>query len=176
MAKKRTAFQAQLASLSELSANRIRDLKYGTVLTAQTGYTIAELIEKVALDRVALGALLHREARAAMERSPPSFRNSISRSYYSMYQTFRGVVFYVTQGDDYEKHSILAQHIPDDFPGSPYWENALKTARLERNKADYEPYPRNDSQFEVQARAIYADSYRLRSAALTYLRSKGLRI
>ena len=93
-----------------------------------------------------------------------------------MYQTFRGIVFLVTQGDDHEKHSDLPQYLPQDFPAVAYWENALKIARLERNRADYEPYPRNDAAFKQQAAAIYKDSHQLRIAARAYLRGKGLKV
>jgi hypothetical protein len=169
------ASETDLRLLSELEARRIGDLKMGIALGTRTGYQMADLIAKVALDRLSLAAALHREARAALNRNPRSCRNVISRSYYAMYQTFRGIVFYVTQGDDHEKHSILPQHLPRDFPAVGYWENALKSARLERNRADYEPYPRDDSVFAQRALAIYKDSHQLRIAARAYLRGKGLK-
>jgi uncharacterized protein (UPF0332 family) len=172
----RAAKEKDLRFVSELKASRVSDLKNGASLVARTGYPVADLVAKVALDRIAMAAALHREARIALKRNPPSFRNAISRSYYAMYQTFRGVVFFVSGGDDFEKHSDLPQHLPKDFPAVAFWENALKTARLERNKADYEPYPRQDSAFEPQAASIFKSSHQLRSVARAYLRGKGLKL
>jgi len=170
------AAENDLRFLSELQVTRVRDLKAGASLVARTGFQVDDLAAKVALDRLALGAALHREARAAMKRNPASYRNAISRGYYAMYQTFRGIVFLVSGGDDHEKHSDLPGHLPKDFPGVSYWENALKTARLERNRADYEPYPRKDAHFQARAIAVLNDSQQLRTVARTYLRGKGLKI
>lgn len=170
------ATEKDLRFLSELQGARINDLKAGVSLVARTGSQVDDLVAKIALDRLALGAALHREARAAMNRTPASYRNAISRAYYAMYQTFRGIVFLMSKGDDHEKHSILPAHLPKDFPAVSYWENALKTARLERNRADYEPYPRKDSQFKTSAVAVLKDSHQLRGVARTYLRSKGISV
>lgn len=170
------AAEKDLRFLSELQVTRIKDLKAGASLVARTGLRIDDLVVKICLDRLALGATLHREARFALKRNPPSCRNAISRAYYAMYQTFRGIVFFASGGDDHEKHTDLPAHLPKDFPAVSYWENALKTARLERNRADYEPYPRKDGGFETRALAILKDSWRLRRVARTYLRGKGLKI
>lgn len=170
------ASESELRFLSELQVSRIKDLKAGASLVARTGLEVDALVARIACDRVTLGAALHREARAAATRTPPSYRNAISRGYYAMYQTFRGIVFFVSKGDDYEKHTDLPGHLPRDFPAVAYWENALKAARLERNRADYEPYPRQDRGFEVRAAAILKDSRQLRGVARTYLRGKGLTI
>lgn len=172
--KMRVALQKDLRFLSELSTARMQDLSAGHSLVSRTGYTIEELVAKVAIDRLQLAAALHREARAALQRRPPSYRNAISRAYYAMYQTFRGVVFFRTGGDDHEKHTVLPQHLPTDFPAVSFWENALKNARLERNRADYEPYPRNDLAFGKRAKDICKQSQQLRSVARAYLRGKGL--
>jgi hypothetical protein len=169
------ASEKDLRAVSELSAARIQDLRFGASLVERTGYDVLSLIAKVSLDRVALGAALHRQARAALHGRPRSFRSAISRGYYAMYQTFRGVVFFVSRGDDFEDHSKLSQHLPKDFPQMPYWANALKDARLERNRADYEPYPRSDTAFAASAASIYKNSHQLRIAARAYLRGKGLK-
>ena len=170
------ATQHDLKFLSELPASRIKDFKAGRSLAERTRYDIDDLVAKVAIDRLALAAALHREARAALQRKPPSYRNAVSRAYYAMYQTFRGIVFFRTSGDDHEKHSELPHHIPGDFPARPYWENALKDARLERNRADYEPYPRGEYAFARSAVTIYKASNQLRTVARAYLRGKGLAI
>ena len=170
-----TAPEKDLRVVCKLDAARIQDLRLGASLVERTGYDVVALVAKVSLDRVALGAALHRQARATLHGSPRSFRNAISRGYYAMYQTFRGVVFYVNRGDDFEAHSKLSQHLPKDFPQVGYWANALKDARLERNRADYEPYPRSDTAFAASAATIYKNSHQLRIAARAYLRGKGLK-
>src|SRR5882672_9887403 len=104
--------QTDLRWLSELSAARIKDLKAGHSLGVRTGYEVDELVGLIAKDRLQIAAALHREARAALRRSPPSFRTIISRAYYAMYQTFRGIVFFRSADDDYEKHTELPKHIP----------------------------------------------------------------
>lgn len=170
----RAAKQSDLKWVSELISARVKDLKAGKSLVDRTGYDIDDLVARVAIDRLRLAAALHREARAALRRRPPSYRNAVSRGYYAMYQTFRGIVFFRTGGDDHEKHSQLPQNLPGDFPARSYWENTLKDARLERNRADYEPYPRGDAAFAAPALAIYKASQQLRTVARTYLRGKGV--
>jgi hypothetical protein len=170
------ATQRDLTGLSKLTAARFKDMGWGVSVTARTGYDISQLIAKITVDRLALANALHREALAALNRQPPSYRNAISRGYYALYQTFRGIVFLTTEGDDHEEHSKLPGHIPPDFPARDYWENALKSARLDRNRADYEPYPRNDAEFEAKAREICGQSKTLRAVARTYLRGKGLNL
>jgi len=116
-----------------------------------------------------------REARAALGRAKPSYRTAISRAYYAMYHTCRGLVFFDTQGDDHQEHSELPKHLPADFPARATWENTIKNARLERNRADYEPYPRRDASFAVRAKDVCRDFRDFRSATRAYLRGKGLK-
>ncbi len=116
------ASERDLRLLSALESPRIHDLKLGARIVGRTGYEVDALIARVALDRLALGAQLHRQARAALRGNPRSYRSTISRAYYAMYQTFRGIVFLVTEGDDHEKHTELPQHLPKDFPGGGYWD------------------------------------------------------
>lgn len=168
------AQQEDLRFISTLPANRIKDLVAGVSLADRTGYDINDLLGKVTIDRLTLAHKMNQEAKELLTEPVLSFRLVVNRSYYAMYQVIRGVVFYITRGDDHEKHSVLPGHIPSDFPSSDYWENELKTARLERNRADYEPYPRNDKKFEAIARHVFSSSSQLRSTAKSYLRRKGL--
>lgn len=169
-----SAAQKDLKFLCQLIASRIADFEAGISLRSRTGYEVHELIAKVAIDRLTLGAAHHREARSAMARR--AYRNVISRAYYAMYQTFRGVVFLVNKGDDHEEHKILPSHLPNDFPAKAIWENRLKTARLERNRADYEPYPRGENAFKSRAIQTLAESQQLRTVARVYLRGKGVKV
>lgn len=170
------AIQKDLKFISELKAARIADMAAGVSAVERTGHALDDLLAKVAIDRLTLGASLHREARAALTRNRPSFRNAISRGYYAMYQTLRGVVFLTNRGDDHEKHSELPGHLPNDFPARAFWENALKSARLERNRADYEPYPRSDAAFKTAAITVCKDSQQLRAVARGYFRARGLMV
>ena len=90
-----------------------------------------------------------------------------------MYHIFRAVVFFVVGGDDHENHSVLQNHIPSDFPNQAIWQNKLKTARLERNRADYDPYPSFDKSFEAVARTVVSETEALLPVARAYLRRKG---
>jgi hypothetical protein len=85
----------------------------------------------------------------------------------------RAVVFFSVGGDDHEKHSVLPDHVPSDFPAQAGWQNTLKNARLERNRADYEPYPDSDKGFESAARMVVSDAEALLPIASAYLRRKG---
>ena len=101
------------------------------------------------------------------------YRMAVSTSYYAMYHAFRALVFFMKEGDDHEKHTLLPDHIPDDFPDSDNWQNKLKNARFERNKADYDPYPESDTSFEGAARQLVDSAQELIPAIRRYLRSKG---
>jgi hypothetical protein len=90
-----------------------------------------------------------------------------------MYHAFRAVTFYVTKGDDHEKHVALPAALPQDFPNRATWENRLKTARLERNKADYDPYPKKDSHFTAYSQQLLQEAQSLMPIARAYLRQKG---
>jgi hypothetical protein len=93
-----------------------------------------------------------------------------------MYHCFRAVSYYTHGGDDHEEHTVLPSRIPNDFPNRDVWENNLKNARLERNRADYDPYPRQDRRFEVVATDVIQKARLLIPIAVQYLRSKGCRL
>lgn len=143
--------------VTELSSKRLSDLAAGASLAARTSYSLDELIAKVTIERVQFSGVLHTQAVDALVKRS-CYRLAISRGYYSMYHAIRAVVFYVTRGDENQEHSTLPKHIPADFPGGVSWETKLKNARLERNRADYDPYPQQDRAFEVMARQIVGES------------------
>lgn len=86
----------------------------------------------------------------------------------------RAVVFLVTQGDDHEEHSKLPSNIPDDFPNKATWANELKTARLTRNAADYDPYPTDSASWEAKSKDILKNAQSILSVAEAYLVGKGV--
>jgi hypothetical protein len=90
-----------------------------------------------------------------------------------MYHAFRATVFFVHGGDDHEEHSKLPSGIPPDFPGRANWENDLKNARLDRNRADYDPYPKNDLMFKPTATQLIKKAEDLLPIVRSYLKTKG---
>lgn len=93
-----------------------------------------------------------------------------------MYHAVRALVFYTTGGDDHEAHSELPGHLPKDFSNRDVWENELKNARLERNKADYDPYPKGDHAFHKAAEDVVKKAATLLPLAKRYLAKKGCRV
>ncbi|MBI1927864.1 hypothetical protein HYR99_26945 [Candidatus Poribacteria bacterium] len=108
-----------------------------------------------------------------LKSKPPLYRNAISRYYYSMYHAMRACVFVFHGGDDYQEHSKLQSHIPNDFPTGSNWKNILKNARELRNRADYEPYPKSNTTWKQYALSLKNDADLFLSSTRTYLQNKG---
>ncbi len=159
--------------LAKATQNQIEDWKEGVSLQNDSGLTISQLISNTAADRWRFAYENRHNANKLLRSRPPLYRSAISRYYYSMYHAMRACVFVNYQGDDYEQHSKLPQHIPDDFPSSPYWQNILKDARNVRNRADYEPYPKSNTAWKPNALQLKNETDLLLSTTRTYLRSKG---
>ena len=159
--------------LAKATQNQIEDWKEGVSLQNDSGLTISQLISNAAADRWHFAYENRHNANKLLKSKPPLYRSAISRYYYSMYHAMRACVFVNYQGDDYEQHSKLPQHIPDDFPSSPYWQNILKDARNVRNRADYEPYPKSNTAWKPDALQLKKETDILLSTTRTYLRSKG---
>ena len=154
---------------------QIGHFRAGASLEKRTGYTIDEIVAKSTTDRVQFAGVLLKASQKALRLRPPEYRIAISRGYYAMYHAFRAVVFFAMDGDDHQKHSQLPDHIPTDFPNHASWQNRLKVARLERNRADYEPYPVFEKQFESVAGAIVGEASQLLPIIRSYLKGKGCR-
>ena len=164
---------SDLLYLSKLDKKTIDSLFAGVSLESRTGYPLATLSRKVVEDRLALAKKLLRSAQDEMTRAKPCHRTAVSRSYYSMYHAFRAVVFAIHGGDDHQEHAKLPSAIPQDFPSRSHWENDLKTARLDRNRADYDPYPRGHRAFQATATNTLARATALLPVVRDYLRKKG---
>lgn len=145
----------------------------GVSLQSDSGLTIAELTNLVATDRWHLADRHHRAANRLLSLPRPPYRTAISRLYYAMYHAMRAAAFIFHNGDDHEAHKSLPQNVPDDFPDKDFWANALKTARLVRNSADYDPYPKHARPWAKKAQIIKTDAKGLVRLARDYLRSKG---
>ncbi len=155
---------------------KIDQYKAGASLEQRTGYEINVLLRKATLDRVELSKTLYLAAVGAARGTNRCFRSATSRAYYSMYHALRAATFFVHGGDDHEEHSKLPAGIPVDFPNRANWENDLKNARLERNRADYDPYPRNDLMFKTIASQMIRKAEDLLPIVRSYLRSKGCQV
>ena len=90
-----------------------------------------------------------------------------------MYHSLRAATFFSYGGDDHEKHVELPLKLPHDFPDRANWENALKNARLERNKADYDPYPKREASFRDSAIVQIVVARSLPPIVGIYLKGKG---
>jgi len=112
-------------------------------------------------------------ANLAFNGNPPMYRVAVSRGYYAMYHCLRATAFFYHKGDDHEQHTVLQSKLPRDLPNRDDWANSLKSARLERNRADYDPYPRTDGRFKQSADYIINDAEILLDVARKYLRRKG---
>ena len=104
------------------------------------GFTTTNLIKQVVSDRLELAGSHLRTADTLAQAT--LYRSAISRNYYSMYHAARAIVFGYHKGDDYQRHSVLPTHLPPPLPNASRWKNELDDARLVRNMADYDLYPR----------------------------------
>ncbi len=169
----RRASDSDLLLVGKSKNNALQLLQAGAKLESRTGYSVDQLVSKSAADRLVLAQTFLRAGKAATTGPNPSFRSATSRAYYSMYHAVRAAAFVAHEGDDHEQHSKLPAGIPDDFPKQKYWQNDLKSARLDRNRADYDPYPRNDVKFQHTANELLRKAEELSRIVRSYLRSKG---
>jgi hypothetical protein len=56
------------------------------------------------------------------------------------------------------------------------WENEIKIARLERNRADYDPYPKGDRPFLLSSRSVLKSAEEFLPISRAYLKRKGCKI
>jgi signal peptidase len=102
------------------------------------------------------------------------FRYAIGRHYRAMYHAARAVIFALNQGDDHERHGVLARNLPtrmDDVHGR---EAELTEARLLSNQAEYDPHPPGHPAWEEQARALSVTASRFVGACEEYAFSNGM--
>jgi uncharacterized protein (UPF0332 family) len=164
--------ELHLLTLVKSKKDQLNTFKQGVFLEKFFGKAIDDLHKEVCAERYNLGKNIFQIAKQAMGTSP-NYRLAIGRSYYSMYHCARAVVYFSSGGDDYEEHSALPKNLPGDFPDRDTWINDLKTARLERNKADYDPYP-DDRDFKSEAEFLVKRAEELLAISKVYLRGKGL--
>lgn len=85
----------------------------------------------------------------------------------------RACAYIFHAGDDYEEHSKLPLYLPSDLPPGLDYQSILKSARLTRNRADYDPYPKSDKAWMADALSIKVDADQFLRISRAYLRSKG---
>ena len=165
-----------LKKISELDSQTINAYRLGAWLCVQSGVDIETLIKNACQDRMKLAYETHAVAKWAHKSSKSLNRLVITKSYYTMYHAARAIVFLMTEGDDHESHSVLPKHLPKDFPDRARWENELKSARLEGNRADYDAYPRTDRAFSPSAVTYLHSAEDFLDVSKGYLTHKGCRI
>lgn len=168
-----TQLEEALQSLLEFKKAQIDLLKNGVRLETIGQQTIDALMLKACVDRFALSQHFLGSAARLRKMRPACYRNSTSRSYYSMYHAARTVSYLYHSGDDHQDHRELHKGIPDEFPDAERWRNDLKEARLRRNEADYDPYPMADDDFADVSRIQLRVATDFLQAAEQYLRGKG---
>lgn len=162
-----------LLLVTQAKKEAIDGYKLGVVLAKRSGLTVEQLTENAVKDRLAFAERTLKTAKSLSRSFKSQYRLSIARSYYAFYHTARALVFYAEGGDDHEAHSKVADKIPSDFPDRATWQNRLKTARLDRNRADYEPYPFNERDFKKTAEITLQHSEQFLEVAKRYLKAKG---
>lgn len=161
-----------LLFVSKSPKERLDYLAAGASLVERTGRNVKQLRCKAARDRIELAAAFLRDAKAGATNGVNMNRTTVSRAYYAMYHALRAATFLSHGGDDNEEHTKLPSKLPQDFPDAARWQDELKSARLERNRADYDPYPRQDQQFAQSAQALMLAAEELLKTARRYVRLK----
>lgn len=165
--------EIELLALITFKKSTLDALRNG-VRVEQKGYgTISELVLLGCADRFALARAFLGTAERFRKLRPPSHRDCTSRAYYSMYHAARAICFVHHGGDDHEEHRVLPKHIPPDFPDAAAWANKLSEARLLRNQADYDPYPKPDQEFTQISRQQLKNANDFLAMAENYLRARG---
>lgn len=167
-----TITQNELLLISKAPQEKLRLFSEGASLCARAGVSIIQLQQQAAEDRMQLARRHLVDARKSLKAKPIQARSTVSRAYYAMYHAARAATYISFGGDDHEAHSALPGKLPDDFPDVAKWKNKLKDARLERNRADYDPYPKNEKAFEPSAKRLLIEAQDLLTKADAYIKSK----
>ncbi len=165
--------EQRLIRIGKATKKLLEDWKEGAKLVSDFGLSIEQLKEKATAERWRLALDHRKEGKQLWRLERPPYRAIISRYYYVMYHAMRATCFLYHDGDDYEAHSKLPQNIPIDFPNVESWKNKLKIARLSRNAADYDPYPKSQAVWKRDAENTRQDAEQLIKTARSYLRMKG---
>jgi hypothetical protein len=103
-----------------------------------------------------------------------SYRSAISRYYYAMYHAGRAICFGYHKGDNYQSYSALPSHLPPPLPNLSRWQNELDDARLVRNMADYDLYPRATSDWKDDSTSLAVSAAEFLIECEEYAMNNGL--
>lgn len=162
-----------LKRVSEAESKLIGRWAEGLTLENRSGKTLLELRHRAAADRVDLAVRFLRRAEALESGEPPQYRDAISRYYYAAYHAFRAAAYHEHGGDDHQEHSALPSHLPDGIPNQDQWRNDLKDARLTRNRADYEVFPKSDTAWQDDCMRVADIARRSIPVVRSFLRAEG---
>lgn len=163
----------RLLRVGKAKKDQLAEWAEGVSLSSTFGLTIHDLKLKAATERWKLALEHRREGNLLLALPRPPYRAVVSRFYYVMYHAMRAACFLHHAGDDFEAHSDLPKNLPSDFPQVATWSNNLKGARLNRNAADYDPYPKSQIVWRRRADTVKADAGLLLTEVRAYLKSKG---
>jgi uncharacterized protein (UPF0332 family) len=164
--------ESELLLVAKAKADKVKNFTDGASLVYRSGVSIKEIQIQVTKDRLALAKKQLKAAVFAGNSTPQLSRTAVSRAYYAMYQAARAVTYLSNGGDDHEEHSVLPGKLPDDFSEAPEWRNKLKNARLERNRADYDPYPKLERKFKDSCDLLIEQATEFVLLAQQYINSK----
>lgn len=163
----------RLVRITEAKKRDIDAWREGTGLEQASGSSISDLVLIAATDRWALAYDLRARGNRLIQLRPPLYRDATSRYYYAMYHAMRAMAYVAHGGDDHENHAALPGKVPTDFDDPLKWTTNLKNARLSRNSADYEPYPKGGHTWQQTALNLKASTDELIRLSRLYLRGKG---
>ena len=152
--------ESLLLLVSKGHRNRLGEYEAGAEIWRQFQQEIGELRKTTCRQRLQLASQTLACAKRMLKVSRPDHRSIVSRAYYAMYHSMRSVVYLVSKGDDHQDHSDLPKQIPDDFPDRDRILNMLKTARADRNAADYDPYPPGQAHLRQRAKEMVGEMFR----------------
>jgi uncharacterized protein (UPF0332 family) len=165
--------EMQILLISKYKKGQIDWLRNGIQIERLSGQTINDLVLQACSARHSLAAHFLQSAAMLLKMKPARHRDAISRSYYAMYHAARAVVYLDYQGDDHQEHNELHKHIPADFPDMATWQNELKEARLKRNEADYDFFPKANSAFRAASGSLFGKAKEFHERSAEYLGSRG---
>lgn len=160
--------------IGTLTASEVQCGRRSVHASREHNQSFDNLLLLAAASRWRLGRLFLQEGQSLLSLPTPLFRLAVSRLYYSMYHSMRAVAFTHFRGDDNEGHSKLHTKEIPGFDQTIKWQSILKNARTERNQADYDPFPSDDTNFEGAARSMEQDAAAIQHASMTFLRSRGV--
>jgi uncharacterized protein (UPF0332 family) len=115
-------------------------------------FSTTNLMRQVVSDRLELAGNHLRTADTLAQST--LYRSAISRYYYAMYHAARAICFGYYKGDNYQRHGVLPNNLPPTLSNASRWKNELDDARLVRNMADYDLYPRATSDWKSDSMAL----------------------